>query len=185
MRALLSALRSAERYDVAIFNYTRVCRHIYFAKTTLKNILFSSRLALSLIFWLNNNIDFRRRSSFFSISRNVWYRMERRKLPVVVDMIVSSYNRFHVMLRRRLGKHVLKCHPEETRAKQQQIFKEKMTAWEKEQRQQVPIQPPSQWNGFPPVAEEFWDEDEPTISFVPQLDSSMYINNKCIVYGRK
>ncbi|KAF5295249.1 hypothetical protein FQR65_LT19912 [Abscondita terminalis] len=100
-------------------------------------------------------------------------------------MIVCPYNRFHVMLRHRLGKHVLKCHPEETRAKQQQIFKEKMAAWEKEQKQQVPIQPPSQWNGSPPVAEEFWDEDEPTQAFVPQLDSSMYINKKCFVYGRK
>ncbi|KAF5279659.1 hypothetical protein FQR65_LT15316 [Abscondita terminalis] len=75
------------------------------------------------------------------------------------DMIVCPYNRFHVMLQNRLAKHVFKCHPEETRAKQQKIFNEKM-------------------------ANECWDEDEPSEPFVPQLDTSMYINKKCFVYGR-
>ncbi|KAF5280058.1 hypothetical protein FQR65_LT15018 [Abscondita terminalis] len=74
--------------------------------------------------------------------------MNNRSNQLGEDMIVCPYNRFHVMLRHRLGKHVLKCHPEETRAKQQQIFKEKMAAWEKEQKQQVPIQPPVNGTGL-------------------------------------
>ncbi|KAF5276981.1 hypothetical protein FQR65_LT16105 [Abscondita terminalis] len=100
------------------------------------------------------------------------------------DMIVCPYNRFHVMLRNRLAKHVFKCHPEETRAKQQKIFNEKMAAWEKQQEKQAPIQVHGQWNGSAPVANECWDEDEPSEPFVPQLDTSMYINKKCFVYGR-
>ncbi|KAF5286229.1 hypothetical protein FQR65_LT02241 [Abscondita terminalis] len=100
------------------------------------------------------------------------------------DMVMCPYNKFHIVLRHRLAKHLNKCHPKEMRAKRETENKKHMEEWERQQVLRPPIQPKFNQD-VPPLGEDsYWDEEEPCQPFVPQLNN-VIINKKGFIYGKK
>ncbi|KAF5305940.1 hypothetical protein FQR65_LT18645 [Abscondita terminalis] len=99
------------------------------------------------------------------------------------DMVVCPYDKHHIMVHHRLGRHIQKTHPEELKVKREGCLKEQWVEINKIKQHQQPPPNPSQQDTLPDV-DEWWDEGEPYQTYTPQIKDNMLINRKGFIFGK-